>query len=55
MEMVNIIVLFFLEILLISIEAEGIMQGSHSMSIVFLILSKILVNTGLRISGVCCN
>lgn len=55
MEMLNIIVFFFLEILLSSIETEDIMQRSHSMSIVFLILSKILVNAGLRISGFCCN
>lgn len=40
MEIVNIIVLFFLEILLLSIETEDLMEGSHSMSILFLILRK---------------
>lgn len=55
MEIINIVVLFFLEILLISIETEDIMHGSCIMSIVFLTLRKILVNTGLRISGFSCN
>lgn len=44
MEIVNIIVLFFLEILLLSIETEDLMEGSHSMS-----------NTGLSTFGFCCN
>lgn len=35
MEIVNIIILFFLEILLLSIETEGLMEASHSMSILF--------------------
>lgn len=52
MEMVSII-FFFLEILLISTETEDDMSGSHSMSVVFLILMSILVNTGVRISGFC--
>lgn len=39
MEVVNI-VLFFLEILLLSIETEDLVEGSSSMSILFLILRK---------------
>lgn len=55
MEVVNVIVLFFLEIMIISIETEDAVQGSHRIRTVLLILRKILDNTGLRISRFCCN
>lgn len=38
MEIVNIIILFLLEILLLSIETQDLMEGSHGISILFLIL-----------------
>lgn len=55
MEMVSIVVIFFLEVVLISIKTEETMHRLHGMSILVLILNVILVNPGQSISAFCCN
>lgn len=53
--MVSIVVIFFLEVVLISIKTEEIMHRLHEISILVLILNMILVNPGQSISAFCCN
>lgn len=57
--MVSIVVIFFLEVVLISIKisikTEETMHRLHEISILVLILNVILVNPGQSISAFCCN